>query len=190
MSFFQPILTTYHTTSYDNMRTAIFPSYFHGKCQRNGVEPQGCPNPDCPVVCGTPGSLVHFFPALRLIAFKSTLDTLQKLCSPDSEEYKKTERAVVRAATTTRKSGSKQRRASTFREGDARGELAHGVPPWKNFQYLRKRDEDVGNVFKEIMMQVSDLLKKACGGRPTDDANALPNCSWEDDMKAFILSYP
>lgn len=192
MSFFQPILTTYYDTSYDDMRTAIFPSYFHGKCQRNGVEPQGCPNPNCPVVCGTPGSLVHFFPTLRFIAFKSTRDTLQRLCSPSSDEYKKTEHTVARAATTTRKSGSKQRRLSTFSDGAALGvgELAHGVSPGKNFQYMRKREEDVGKAFKEIMRQVPDLLEQVCGGKPTEDASALPDCSWEEAMKAFILTYP
>jgi hypothetical protein len=171
------------------MRTAIFPSYFHGKCQQNGVEPQGCPNPDCPVVCGTPGSLVHFFPTLRFIAFKSTRDTLQRLCSPGSDEYKKTENAVARAATTTRKSGSKQRRVSTFSDGVG-GELVHGVPSRKNFQYVRKREEDVGKAFKEIMRQVPDLLEQVCGGKPTEDGSALPDCSWEAAMKAFILTFP
>ena len=190
MSFFHPILTTYHDTSYDDMRTAIFPSYFHGKCQRDGVEPQGCPNPDCPVVCGTPGSLVHFFPTLRFIAFKSTRDTLQKLCSPSSDEYKKTEQAVARAATTSRKSGSKQRRGSMFNHGAAQGELAQSVPLGKNIQYVRKREEDVEKGFKEIMGQVPSLLEEACGGNPTEDASALPDCSWEEAMKAFFLTFP
>jgi hypothetical protein len=183
MTFFDPILTTYYDTSYDAMRTAIFPSFFHGKCQQDGVEPQGCPNPDCPVVCGTPGSLVHFFPTLRSIAFNSTRDMLQKLCSPSSDEYKKTEHAVARAATTTRKSGRKQRRF------DDR-ELAQGVPPGKNIQYVRKREEDVEKVFKEIMAQVSALLEEVCRGKPTEDASALPGCSWEEAMKAYILSFP
>jgi len=165
MSFFHPILTTYYDTSYDDMRTAIFPSYFHGKCQRDGVEPQGCPNPDCPVVCGTPGSLVHFFPTLRFIAFKSTRDTLQRLCSPSSDEYKKTEQAVARAATTSHKSGSKQRRASIFSYGASRGELVQGVPLGKNIQYVRKREEDVQKRFEEIMGQVPGLLEEACGGK-------------------------
>ena len=193
MSFFHPILTTYYDTSYDDMRTAIFPSYFHGKCQQDGVEPQGCPNPDCPVVCGTPGSLVHFFPTLRFIAFKSTRDTLQRLCSPSSEEYKKTERAIIRAATTTRKSGSKQRRVSIFSDAaaqEAGRELAQGVPPGKNIRYLRKREEDVEKEFKEIMGQVPVLLEEMCGGKPTEDTSALPDCSWEEAMKAFILTYP
>jgi hypothetical protein len=186
MSFFDPILTTYYDTSYDAMRAAIFPSYFHGKCQQDGVEPQGCPNPDCPVVCGTPGSLVHFFPTLRFIAFKSTRDMLQKLCSPSSDEYKQTERAVARAATATRKSGRKQRRGSTF--GDR--ELAQGVPLGKNIQYVRKREENVEKELMKIMAQVPDLLEVVCEGKPTEDASALPGCSWEEAMKAFILSFP
>ncbi|KAF8273452.1 hypothetical protein EI94DRAFT_1564147 [Lactarius quietus] len=193
MTFFHPILTAYYDTSYNDMRTAIFPSYFHGKCQRDDVEPQGCPNPDCPVVCGTPGSLVHFFPTLRFIAFKSTRDTLRRLCSPSSDEYKRTEQAVARAATTTRKSGSKQRRVSIFSNGAARGtggEPAQGVPPGKTVQYVRKREEDVSKKFEEIMGQVSVLLEKECGGKPTEDASALPDCSWEKAMKAFILTFP
>ncbi|KAH9042511.1 hypothetical protein EDB85DRAFT_1070096 [Lactarius pseudohatsudake] len=188
MTFFHPILTTYQDTSYDDMRTAIFPSYFHGKCQQNGVEPHGCPNPNCPVVCGTPGSLVHFYSTLRFIAFKSTRDTLQTLCSPNSDEYKKTEQAVAQAATTTRKSGSKQRRIWMSGDG-VEGELAHGAPPRKNFQYMRKREE-VRKGFGEIMKQVPVLLEKACGGKPTEDASGLPDCSWEEAMKAYILSFP
>lgn len=185
MSFFDPILTAYYDTSYNAMRTAIFPSYFHGKCQQDGVEPQGCPNPDCPVVCGTPGSLVHFFPTLRSIAFKSTHDILQKLCSPSSDEYKQTEHAVALAATTTHK---KQHRGSML--GDR--QLAQGVPMGKNIQYVRKREEDVENGFKKIMARVPDLLQEACGGKPSEDADtsSLPSCSWEEAMKAFILSFP
>lgn len=184
ISFFDPILTTYHDTSYNAMRTAIFPSYFHGKCQQDGVEPQGCPNPDCPVVCGTPGSLVHFFPTLRSIAFKSTRDTLQKLCSPSSDEYKQTEHAVARAATTAHK---KQHR-SMFSDR----QLAQGVPLGKNIQYVRKREEDVENGFKKIMAGVPGLMQEACGGKSSEgaDTSSLPDCSWEEAMKAFILSFP
>ena len=67
------------------METAIFPSYFHGKCQVNGVNPPGCPNPDCPVVCGTPGSLVHFFPTLRGIAYNQTRKRLDDLAKKHIE---------------------------------------------------------------------------------------------------------
>ena len=60
MQFLQPITQTYANRSYDGMEHAIFPSFFHGKClDSKGREPDGCPNPDCPIVCGTPGSLVQ-----------------------------------------------------------------------------------------------------------------------------------
>lgn len=48
-----PINSHWHNTIYDQTEKAIFPGYFHGKCQRviDGVlkDPEGCPNPDCPV---------------------------------------------------------------------------------------------------------------------------------------------
>ena len=54
MNYLEPVLAAYRTQAYQNMKTGIFPSYFHGKClDGNGQEPAGCPDPDCPVVCGT-----------------------------------------------------------------------------------------------------------------------------------------
>ncbi|KAI0301613.1 hypothetical protein B0F90DRAFT_1810134 [Multifurca ochricompacta] len=171
MSYLRPILAAYNDKSYDGMKTAIFPSHFHGKCQRNGVDPPGCPNPDCPVVCGTPGSLVHFYPTLRLIAFNYTRSTLQRLCSPGNDAYMKAERAVARAATTPRKRESEPGRVSWF------GHFGH-------------REDKVNKGFRVIMGQVSTLLEQACGGYPSEEVNALAGCSWEEAMKAFILTFP
>ncbi|KAI5834204.1 hypothetical protein EV122DRAFT_217219 [Schizophyllum commune] len=81
--YLAPLVHAYTNASYEGMRTAIFPSFFHGKCQQNGVDPPGCPNPDCPVVCGTPGSMVHFYPVLRQIAFNQT----RALISNATEQY-------------------------------------------------------------------------------------------------------
>ena len=83
INYLRPILDAYDNGAYDGMENAIFPSYFHGKCQQNGVDPPGCPNPDCPVVCGTPGSMVHFYPVLRQIAFNQT----RALISNATEQY-------------------------------------------------------------------------------------------------------
>ncbi len=88
--FVEPIFTAFANASYDSLENAIFPSYFHGKCQRfskDGQNPPGCPNPDCPVVCGTPGSLVHFYSTLRLITFNDTKTVLEKLAQPDSPTF-------------------------------------------------------------------------------------------------------
>lgn len=82
------------------METAIFPHYFHGKCARNGVDPPGCPNPDCPVVCGTPGSMVHFFPTLRFIAYNETRTRLEAAVAPGSDAYQQIEQNVLSAANT------------------------------------------------------------------------------------------
>ncbi|KAG0702032.1 hypothetical protein DFH29DRAFT_999676 [Suillus ampliporus] len=59
--YFTPVMEAYKSTAYASLEKAIFPSFFHGKCQGpDGVNPPGCPNPDCATVCGTPGSMVHF----------------------------------------------------------------------------------------------------------------------------------
>ena len=99
LTYLQPILTAYHDQSYHNLENGIFPSYFHGKClDGNGNEPAGCPNPDCPVVCGTPGSLVHFFPKLRYIAFNQTCHLLAALSTPGTPSYSRVEQLVVDAS--------------------------------------------------------------------------------------------
>ena len=192
MSYLQPIRSAYEESSYEGMRTAIFPSYFHGKCQRNGVDPPGCPNPDCPVVCGTPGSLVHFFPKLRSIVFNYTRNTLQRLCSPGNEAYGKSEHAVVQAAARHHRREGERRRVPWFEYAvtGAGGELAHGVARERNLSHARKREESVEKGFERIMRQVPILLEEACGGHASEDGNALPMCSWEDGMKSYILTFP
>ena len=194
MSYLQPIRSTYETSSYEGMRTAIFPSYFHGKCQRNGADPPGCPNPDCPVVCGTPGSLVHFFPKLRFIVFNHVRNTLERLCTPGNEAYEKSERAVVQAAARHRRRGGERRRVPWFEYAvtGAGGELARSVAQERNlsYAYARKRTEDVKKRFEKTMRQVPILLEEACGGRVSEDENALPKCSWESSMKSYILTFP
>lgn len=98
--YLSPVLSAYNKQAYQRMETAIFPRYFHGKCQQNGVDPPGCPNPDCPVVCGTPGSMVHFYAELREIAFNETRDALATLAAPGSDAYQQVEQAVVQEAQT------------------------------------------------------------------------------------------
>jgi len=198
MPYLRPIITTYNDNSYDGMRTAIFPSYFHGKCQRNGVDPPGCPNPDCPVVCGTPGSLVHFYPMLRFIAYNRTRSALRRLCSPGNDAYERVERAVVQTTSGHHIRGGERRRVPWFEYAvtGAGGELGRGLAQGRNFSHARTREttrrneESVKKQLKEIMAQVSGLLEKACGGHASEDENALPNCSWEDAMKRYILTFP
>lgn len=186
MQYLEPITSAYKDSSYDGMRTAIFPNYFHGKCQRNGVDPLGCPNPDCPVICGTPGSLVHFFPTLRVITFNYTRSTLQRLCSPGNDAYERAERSVLQAAAGRRGHEDERRRVPWFEYAIARAgeELAQG----RNLS--RRREEGVKRRFEEIMKQAPILLEQGCGGRASQGENALPKCSWEKSMKQYILTFP
>jgi hypothetical protein len=70
----------------------------------------------------------------------------------------------------------------------AGGDLAQGRN--LSYAYARRREEGVKKRFEEIMKQVPILLEQACGGHPSEDENALPKCSWEKLMKAYILDFP
>jgi hypothetical protein len=39
--YLEPLIDAYSLAVYDSMWTAIFPRYFHGKCQQNGIDPHG-----------------------------------------------------------------------------------------------------------------------------------------------------
>ncbi|CAK5274801.1 unnamed protein product [Mycena citricolor] len=83
-----PIFQEFSNSSYGALEAGIFPGFFHGKCQVNGVDPKGCPNPDCPVVCGTPGSIVHFYHIFRDISFNTTRSSLQAAINPHSAPFR------------------------------------------------------------------------------------------------------
>ncbi|KAH9932900.1 uncharacterized protein B0H18DRAFT_984519 [Fomitopsis serialis] len=97
-SYLAPLLSAYDAAAYTGMETAIFPSFFHGKCAQHGADPPGCPNPDCPVVCGTPGSMVHFFPTLRYLAYNETRARIEAAADPGGDAYKQVEQNVLDAA--------------------------------------------------------------------------------------------
>ncbi|KAF8842957.1 hypothetical protein BDN67DRAFT_965130 [Paxillus ammoniavirescens] len=165
ISYFTPVLTAYNKTAYPELRDAIFPRYFHGKCQdANGVDPPGCPNPDCPKVCGTPGSLVHFYGILETIVFNQTCGLLTNLTSPGSKSYKQVQAMVLADAS------KGQRRAlskvSRFARVRSRG--------------TTKAQKDL----RDIMKGFPAMMMNACGD------HGLSQCSWETDMKRFILKYP
>ncbi|KAH9819496.1 hypothetical protein DFH28DRAFT_1145274 [Melampsora americana] len=108
-----PINSHWHNTIYDQTEKAIFPGYFHGKCQRviDGVykNPVGCPNPDCPVVCGTPGSMVHFYDKLVSIVFEVMQKSLHTSLPTSGTAFERLEQAVLSLATS-----SSHRRSSLY----------------------------------------------------------------------------
>ncbi|KAJ7240505.1 hypothetical protein C8J57DRAFT_1143440 [Mycena rebaudengoi] len=168
-----PMAKAYKSHSYDVLECNIFPSYFHGKCLVDGVEPKGCPNPDCPVVCGTPGSLVHFYPTLRYIAYNSTRSSLESVTSPSSESYIALEKMVLQMST------SPGPRMLRYTRRVISASDTSSVSP------TAKREETIKKILKEILAEIGRLLWRLCGG-----TYQLPHCSWETEMKERILSYP
>ncbi|KAF7791009.1 hypothetical protein EIP86_001968 [Pleurotus ostreatoroseus] len=184
MKYLEPIIDAYKANAYAGMETAIFPSYFHGKCQQEslgGQDPPGCPNPDCPVVCGTPGSLVHFYGKLRYIAFNQTRHLLKTSATPGQDSYMRSEQMVVDAA------NAHAKRMLSMRMFYARAALDGTTPA---HEWLTARADDVKTQFKQIMAQLEPLLLNVCGGSNNGETDGLPDCSWEDPMKAYILSFP
>ena len=174
MNYLSPITKAYQSDAYNGMETAIFPSYFHGKCQQDGIDPPGCPNPDCPVVCGTPGSLVHFYGKLRYIAFNQTRHLLDALTTPGSDAYNQVEQNIFDAA--------KSRRMIRIYERTS----PYGTVPL----FLTKREDDMKSQLKKIMDSIGPMLLSTCGGLDDGETNGLPDCSWEQAMKEYILTFP
>ncbi|THH11920.1 hypothetical protein EW145_g360 [Phellinidium pouzarii] len=210
MTLMQPVVAAYSNVSYDSLETAIFPSYFHGKCQRfskDGQDPPGCPDPDCPVVCGTPGSLVHFYPTLRYIAFNSTRETLTDIMKTGSPAYVQVEERIknaqlqARGGTAQAKDAGMDRAGSPLDVGDhshaySFGKHAHAHG--RHFGTLlgrrgafnkRPRETPSDMTLAQIVEETGSLLEKACGGNANDDTSGLPDCSWETNMKKYILSF-
>ncbi|KAJ7640829.1 hypothetical protein DFH06DRAFT_1215348 [Mycena polygramma] len=169
-SLMGPIINAYESNCSEALETAIFPRYFHGKCLTSaGVEPKGCPNPDCPIVCGTPGSLVHFFPKLRSIAYNQTR---YKLTAAAVASYPALKEIITRKMSLQTAPGPRllrYRRSTTL---DADEPSASRIAA-----------KDVGPVLLGILQKIGELLQARCG-------EDFRSCSWEDEMKEFILSFP
>ncbi|KAG1834791.1 hypothetical protein EV424DRAFT_1309683 [Suillus variegatus] len=169
--YFAPVLQAYNISAYNSLEKAIFPSYFHGKCQdANGVNPPGCPNPDCPKVCGTPGSMVHFYPTLVRIVFDGTTDLLANLTAPGSKPYNQIKQTVLADVN----KGQKKRMENLSR-----------IMPLRNRAAIQARStHSIQQGLKKIMKELRPTMLETCGG------SNLSFCSWEQPMKEFILQYP
>ncbi|KAF8903928.1 hypothetical protein CPB84DRAFT_1835794 [Gymnopilus junonius] len=207
IAYISPIIDEYHKRAEDNMRTTIFKTYFHGKCQDpvTNIDPDGCPNPDCPVVCGTPGSMVHFYSVFRYRAFNSTVNTWNDIIDSDSTPYKLVERAVLAAApsSSTNNSGPNQKRNRQLLrfmrfaysnthppddQADITGRLS--VDNSDDDVDIERREDPRAKELKTYLRQFRLQLTTNCGGTATGKTNSLPNCSWEQSFKNYILSFP
>lgn len=171
------------------MEHAVFKSFFHGKCQdpATGINPPGCPNPDCPVVCGTPGSIVHFYSEFKRLAFNATVNLVDKLMDPSSASYKKVEKAVLEAAKAS--SHNHGRRLLRFKRPfvgkDGGPELLR-----RDIKMEDKRQETVKRDLRALLRKFRSLLNVVCGRTSDDQTNDLSACSWEHDFKEYILTFP
>ncbi|KAJ6473611.1 hypothetical protein C8R47DRAFT_716651 [Mycena vitilis] len=166
-SLMGPIINAYESNCFEALEFAIFPSYFHGKCLTSaGVEPKGCPNPDCPIVCGTPGSLVHFYSTLRSIAFN---ETSHKLTDAAVTSQPALMEIITRKMSLETAPGPRLLRYRRSTTGDSSAS--------------RIAAKDVGSVLLGILQKIGELLRARCG-------EDLRSCSWEDEMKKYILSFP
>lgn len=179
----------YNKRAYDNMEHAVFKSFFHGKCQNpaTGIDPPGCPNPDCPVVCGTPGSIVHFYSEFKRLAFNATVNLVDKLMDPSSASYKKVEKAVLEAAKAS--SHNHGRRLLRFMRPFV-GKDGGPEPFSQDIKVKEKRQESVKRDLQALLRKFPSLLKVVCGGTSDDPTKDLSGCSWENNFKEYILTFP
>ncbi|KXN92161.1 hypothetical protein AN958_09253 [Leucoagaricus sp. SymC.cos] len=171
----EPINKTFYFTAHNFYRNAIFPSHFHGKCQNpaTGVNPSGCPNPSCPVVCGTPGSLAYHYSDLRIIVHNATKVNYEQITRPSSLVFSQTLSLVQRAMKSNHLLGPNLRFPSI------------------NYPRAFGMDENsVNRTLSNILRGFSDLLDGQCGGYQSDPVSSFPLCNWRRDMIAYMLTFP
>ncbi|KAH9478578.1 hypothetical protein JR316_0009035 [Psilocybe cubensis] len=194
LSYLNPVIAEYNRRAYDYMETAIFKDYFHGKCEDpdTGIDPPGCPKPDCDVVCGTPGSMVHFYSKLRYLAFDANIDLFNDIVAPGSDAYKKVENTVLAAVEASRSGSNKQRRLLRFmRRTDSIVATGSGsLDSRSNDNSKEKRSDQTKSELRSLLNQFRLLLTVACGGGQDGKTNGIPFCTWEDTFKPYILSFP
>lgn len=173
--YLEPINNTLHDEAPDLVQNAIF-SRFHGKCQdvKTGINPVGCPNPSCPVICGTPGSLVYHYSELETIVHNAVKALLEQAVNPSSVAYSESSSRIYRAYQSSRMVGP-----------SLRFPLAHGSATYKTAdEYSFNRTLSVA--FRDI----ASLLDSECGGPRKDTPDPFPQCSWKKTMVNYILTFP
>ncbi|KAK0480746.1 hypothetical protein IW261DRAFT_1139485 [Armillaria novae-zelandiae] len=176
LSPFKPLLDAFENDAPPCFQENIFPGYFHGKCQVNGVDPPGCPNPDCEVVCGTPGSMVHHYQKLIEIVLNSTMTVCQNMTTPHSNVYQAVEKNMLE----TISSHSSSRRMFRFSRSTFYPTIST-TPSATGFS-KRSSISIFSRVFKAYMRRFPQTVRNACG-------TGKDRCTFPY-MKKKILSYP
>ncbi|KAJ7359115.1 hypothetical protein DFH08DRAFT_403721 [Mycena albidolilacea] len=179
-SLTQQIETCYNKISNETLYRALFPGCFHGKClDENGRKPEGCPNPDCPMICGTPGSMVHFYSKFRNISFATTTTSLVSCANETYPALLKTLQKLVATSLS-------QPRVETAPGPQILRYRRRGLFDNENETPSPSliAQKDIGLKLRRILADIPEKLKGCCGG------SDLPLCNWGETMKPFILSFP
>lgn len=173
--YLQPINDTFHKEAYDYVQNAIF-SRFHGKCQdvTTGINPIGCPNPSCPVICGTPGSLVYHYSELESIVHNAVRTLLTQIVKPSSPAYSDSSDRIYQAY------NSNDMSRLWLRFSPARVPGTYGVSDKDSL------NQTLSGIFRDI----PSLIDGECGGPRNDTPVTYPRCSWKKMMANYILTFP
>lgn len=161
-------------------------------------------------VCGTPGSMVHFYDKLTSIVFDTVESSLNDVLSSSHVDYKRLQQSVISAARSSSPSSlspgsdnvayfqppSRQDTPSLPLNGGSliplrrkRGLDTLAMRPV--LQRIGKRrsakvdhgSNDVADRLQSAMKEARTVLRRECGGD-------LQQCSWERDMKVRIFAFP
>jgi hypothetical protein len=129
-------------------------------------------------VCGTPGSLVHFYSKFCSLAFDAIVHLFDEIIEPSSAAYQKCEASVISATSSAK---NRQRMVRFMREADWVAKPRVGFYKGKNVK--KRAREDIRDKLQTILRQFSSKMKSICG-------DELRYCSWEAEFKQYILSFP
>ena len=149
-----------------------------------GIDPPGCPNPDCPVVCGTPGSIVHFYDKFCSLAFDATVHLFDEIINPSSGAYQEFEKGVISAASSSSSVEKRKRIVRFMRESDWLAGPRLGFDKSKNIE--KRVEPAIRDKLQTILQEFPSKLKAVCRG----DSTELASCKWEAAFKQYILSFP
>lgn len=152
--------------------------------------------------------MVHYYTRLRYIAFNATWHLLHDLTRTGSVVFNQVQTgienaqnaAVRRSLPTDEKLLGVLGLGSVVGMGEASGVAQHlnlrstwlrdPQPQRQTIEAKGRRDTQTRNALEGIFKRIKYSLEQICGGTGTGQTNGLPYCSWEQQMKQYILTFP
>lgn len=152
---------------------------------------------------------MHFYSTLRLIAFNDTRTVLGNLVKSNSPTFNQILQQVNDA-----RQGYDDNSKSDL-DNDTAGDGLNGglIPLYARSAFIKRSSgfrhpnfhrrafvhghtrstpdsSSINESLARILQTLGSELSNACGQNVNDGNDGLPNCSWETDMKSYILSFP